>query len=649
MNNTQIDQRARLNIAPDSRHSFTLAVAVMLLFSATANCAFGDVGVGAKPIEGAEMLFDGSREMLDQKWTYWKGPRFSSSLPIKWKIVPDPVNEGTVVMTDDPAAAGGKYGTADVVTKELHRDFRLHVEFLVRKPGGNSGVYLQNRFEIQVLDGDKTRHGMGAVINETPSPYHAYNGLGKWNSYDIVFRAARFENGKRKSNPLVTMYFNGVKVHTNQTINQVWGGPNSGIDGGNDGGKGITDTPGGLKLQCEGHQVLYRNIWIKHLDLDQADTDFVEFKNEWRTAAGKLAEGKLESFLGKPEFEMQQIFKGERFPNIVAAVDGSVVATWGTSSIKARRSENGGKTWGDEILIAKPGFQGGGMIVDEKQGDILSFVESQHPPADLTVYRSKDHGKSWLADSATRINPDANGNVPSMHMNEHGITLRHGRHKGRIIRPSRWYAGKNDKSLWSKHYTNAIYSDDGGLTWDTSAPFPANGTGEATLVELSDGRIYYNSRRHWAPEGVSPLRRWHAWSMDGGQTWEQISMCQALPDGPQDTNYGCMAGLVRLPVHGLDILVYSNCDSPAGRVQGTVWISFDGGMSWPLKRLVYEGNFAYSSLTAGRPETSSDGWIYLNFEGGPDGGGSTVARFNLSWVLEGDATGDGQLPEWVKQ
>ena len=111
------------------------------------------------------------------------------------------------------------------------------------KPGGNSGVYLQNRYEIQVLDGDKTKHGMGAVINETESPYHAYKGVGKWNAYDIIFRAARFKDGKLVEKPLVTMYFNGSKVHTNVTINQVWGGANSGVDGGNDGGKGITDTP----------------------------------------------------------------------------------------------------------------------------------------------------------------------------------------------------------------------------------------------------------------------------------------------------------------------------------------------------------------------------------------------------------------------
>jgi hypothetical protein len=249
--------------------------ALLLAASVSLVSAAENIGVGAKPIEGAEVIFDGSREMLDAKWKYWEGPRFASAMPIKWKIVEDPVDEGTVLMTDDPAAAGGKYGSADIVTKKEYKDFRLHVEFLVNNKGGNSGVYLQNRYEIQIKDGDKTKHGLGAVINETEAPYHAYKGLGKWNAYDIVFRAARFgEDGKLTEKAKVTMYFNGEKVHEEVTINQVWGGPNSGIDGGNDGGKGITDKPGGLKFQCEGHDVRYRNVWIKELDLDGKGTDF---------------------------------------------------------------------------------------------------------------------------------------------------------------------------------------------------------------------------------------------------------------------------------------------------------------------------------------------------------------------------------------
>jgi hypothetical protein len=232
------------------------------------------VGVGAKPLGGAEVYLDGTRKMLDEKWTYWNGPRLSAQLPIKWQVVNDPVDTGTAINANDPAAAGGKYGAADIVTKKEFRDFRAHVEFFVMKPGGNSGVYLQNRYEIQILDGDSTTHGMGAVINESKSPYYAYNGAGKWNAYDIVFRAARFKDGVMTEKPMVTVYFNGKKVHTNQLINQVWGGPNSGQDGGNNGGKGITDRPGGLKLQAEGHDVLYRNIWIQELNLEKADTDF---------------------------------------------------------------------------------------------------------------------------------------------------------------------------------------------------------------------------------------------------------------------------------------------------------------------------------------------------------------------------------------
>lgn len=115
---------------------------------------------------------------------------------------------------------------------------------------------------------------MGAVINETESPYEAYNGVGKWNAYDIVFRAARFKEGKLVEKAMVTMFFNGKKVHENVRINKVWGGPNSGVDGGNDDGRGITDTPQGLKLQAEGHDVRYRNAWIKELTLEEADTGF---------------------------------------------------------------------------------------------------------------------------------------------------------------------------------------------------------------------------------------------------------------------------------------------------------------------------------------------------------------------------------------
>ncbi|MEM7392044.1 MAG: sialidase family protein, partial [Verrucomicrobiota bacterium] len=93
------------------------------------------------------------------------------------------------------------------------------------------------------------------------------------------------------------------------------------------------------------------------------------------------APAQIEPFLGEPEMDLQQVFQGGRFPNLAVAKDGSVLATWGKGGVRLRRSEDGGKTWGEEIVIAKPGFQSGGITVDDNTGDIIAFVEDRHPPA----------------------------------------------------------------------------------------------------------------------------------------------------------------------------------------------------------------------------------------------------------------------------
>ena len=69
------------------------------------------------------------------------------------------------------------------------------------------------------------------------------------------------------------------------------------------------------------------------------------------------------SVLGEPAFGMQQVHQGERFPNVAVTVKGTVLAVWGSASIKVRRSEDGGVTWGPQIMISDPGFMGGGVRV----------------------------------------------------------------------------------------------------------------------------------------------------------------------------------------------------------------------------------------------------------------------------------------------
>ena len=345
----------------------------------------------------------------------------------------------------------------------------------------------------------------------------------------------------------------------------------------------------------------------------------------------------LESFIDEARFEKQRLFSDQRYPNVVVTTKGTVLVVWGNDGVVVRRSEDGGEEWGQVITVAEAGYHGGGAVVDESSGDILVFVEDRQPPAPLTVYRSKDDGRTWQVQKTT-ISKDINGNTPSMHMNEHGVTLRNGVHKGRLIRPSRYYGPKGGEADWPIQYTNAIYSDDGGESWKTSMPFPENGTGEAALVELRDGRIYYNSRLHWSKRPRNTRRR-EAWSEDGGVTWKDWRIVEELPDGDQGRTYGCMGGLTRVPSKEKDILIFSNLDTDAKhRERVTVWVSMDGGKSWMVKRLVDPGPSGYSSLAVGRMSTPSEGWIYLFYEHDPFKG-AHLARFNLSWVMNGEKVG----------
>lgn len=136
----------------------------------------------------------------------------------------------------------------------------------------------------------------------------------------------------------------------------------------------------------------------------------------------------------------------------------------------------------------------------------------------------------------------------------------------------------------------AIYSDDGGATWQASGPVQS-GTGEGTLAELSNGTIYYNSRSHLAVDH----RRQIAWSYDGGHMWTDWSASDELFEVGEPFYFkygtkpscGCSAGLVRLPLEatgGKDVLIYSSPDNPGkNRFRMNVWASFDGGESWPIK------------------------------------------------------------------
>ncbi len=183
---------------------------------------------GANPPDGALVLFDGTG--VDA----WKNGK---------------------IVEDHLLAQGA-------TTKRTFRDFHLHVEFrLPFKPTargqerGNSGIYLQRRYEIQVLDsfglaGDKSE--CGAVYEQTPPAVNMCYPPLSWQTYDIDFQAARYgADGKKTADAVVTVVHNGVKVHDKQDIPAKTGY-----------GDKEADAPGPINLQDHGNPVYFRNVWV---------------------------------------------------------------------------------------------------------------------------------------------------------------------------------------------------------------------------------------------------------------------------------------------------------------------------------------------------------------------------------------------------
>jgi len=153
-------------------------------------------------------------------------------------------------------ASGSKTKQADF------QDYTLHVEFLLPfKPLGrgqdraNSGVYMQDRYEVQVLDSfglaGKNNECGGIYSKTEPSVNMCFPPL-VWQTYDIDFTAAKFDGeGKKTKNAVITVKHNGVTIHDQVEI----AGPTGG-------GKKEDPTGGAIQLQGHGNPVYYRNVWL---------------------------------------------------------------------------------------------------------------------------------------------------------------------------------------------------------------------------------------------------------------------------------------------------------------------------------------------------------------------------------------------------
>jgi len=125
---------------------------------------------------------------------------------------------------------------------------------------GNSGVYLQGRYEVQVLDSyglDSKDNDCGGIYEVAKPLVNACKAPTVWQSYDIEFHAPVFRDGKKVSPPRVSVIHNGVQIHKDVAVT---------VDNTRSGLGGDPSTPGPIMLQDHGNPVQYRNIWVVPLD-----------------------------------------------------------------------------------------------------------------------------------------------------------------------------------------------------------------------------------------------------------------------------------------------------------------------------------------------------------------------------------------------
>lgn len=316
--------------------------------------------------------------------------------------------------------------------------------------------------------------------------------------------------------------------------------------------------------------------------------------------------------------ELKYIFKSGsegyntfRIPSIITTDSGVVLAfaegrknsssDSGDIDLVLKRSTDGGKTWGDLIVIRDDSTNVCGNpspVIDRKTGKIFLLStwnrgdDTESEIINMTsvdtrrvyVMNSIDEGLSWskpieITDKVKKPNWTWYATGPV-----HGIQIREGSKKGRMIIPC-----DHIEANTKKYYSHIIYSDDGGSSWSIGGTTPQDQVNECSVAEIGKGKLILNMRNY----DRTQMNRKISISNDYGESWGDIYDDKALVEPI------CQASILRYSFkgYGRNDLLFINPADKNKRLNMTLRLSNDLGRTWKGEFLLHEGPSAYSDIT----------------------------------------------------
>jgi sialidase-1 len=336
--------------------------------------------------------------------------------------------------------------------------------------------------------------------------------------------------------------------------------------------------------------------------------------------------------LCQPQKQLNYLFESEtegyecfRIPALVTSTQGTVLAfaegrkkgcsDTGDIDLVMKYSKDHGETWSKLTVIWDDGENVCGNpapVVDAATGTIhllstwnlgkdheREIIDgTSQDTRRIFVMSSTDEGLSWsepreITTSVKKNNWTWYATGPC-----HGIQLKQGAHKGRLLIPC-----DHIEATTKKYFSHTIYSDDQGITWELGGRTPQDQVNECTVAELSDGRVVLNMRNY----DRSQKSRKVAYSEDGGLTWGDIVSDQSLIEPI------CQASMLMVNSAEKDapILLFLNPANKKSRKKICLRSSMDDGVTWKGSLVLHKGPGAYSDLTQ-----LSDGNIACLYEAG---------------------------------